>query len=100
MLSYTHNKLLKDTNLFANWRNLFSDFEIAESIVRISSDDALECLNELFIDLVERFCKIADNEFRKQLLRDFDKNKTERLQKRVDIKQKGPGISTLSMKNM
>lgn len=100
VLSYTRYKLLKDLNLFENWKNLFSDFEIAESIVRIPSDDALECLNELFIDIVERFCKIADNEFRKQLLRDFGKKKTERLRKRVDIKQKGPGICTLSMKNM
>ena len=100
VLSYTHNKLLKDKNLFENWRSLFSNLEISESIVRVSSDDAHECLNELFIDLVERFCKIADNEFRKQLLTNFGKKKTKRLRKRVDIKQKGPGVSTVSMKNI
>ncbi|KAJ8311488.1 hypothetical protein KUTeg_010843 [Tegillarca granosa] len=66
--------------------------------LRVNIEDANNCLHELFKDLIEKFCRIADNEFRKKMLHVLQKTKTECLRKRVDLTQNV--CSTLTMKNI
>lgn len=87
LLNYTRNEILNDLGIFEFWKRLFSDFEPKDPIFKVNIEDANECLLELFKDIIERFCKIADNEFRKKLLHVLKKTKTERLRRRVDLKQ-------------
>ncbi|CAC5389310.1 PIF1 [Mytilus coruscus] len=98
ILNYTHGELLKNKPLFELWKNLFCDFEIVDSIFMVCSQDSEQCLIELYTDVVLRFCRISDNEFRKGILRQFGKTKTERLRKKVDSKVSTSG--TLTMKNI
>ncbi|CAC5368770.1 unnamed protein product [Mytilus coruscus] len=57
------------------------------------------CLQELFQDIIKRFCRIADNKFRKDILTKIGKIKTERLRKRVDAK-KPVAMQTVNMKTI
>ncbi|CAC5417224.1 PIF1 [Mytilus coruscus] len=98
ILNYTHGELLKNKPLFELWKNLFCDFEIVDSIFMVCSQDSEQCLIELYTDVVLSFCRISDNEFRKGILRQFGKTKTERLRKKVDSKVSTSG--TLTMKNI
>ncbi|XP_063406721.1 uncharacterized protein LOC134690660 [Mytilus trossulus] len=98
ILNFTHGELLESKPLFELWKNLFCDFEIVDSIFMVDSQDSEQCLNELYTDVVLRFCRISDNEFRKGILRQFGKTKTERLRKKVDSKVSTSG--TLTMKSI
>ena len=97
-LSHCHNVLLKDTNLFNIWRILFQSFDYCNNYLRFVHQTAEQCLHELFEDVVHRFCRIADNQFRKDFLMTVGKSKTESLRKRVDSKTVAPSI--LNMKNI
>ncbi|CAG2199801.1 PIF1 [Mytilus edulis] len=100
-LSHCHNVLLKDTNLFNIWRILFQSFDYCNNYLRIVHQTAEQCLHELFEDVVHRFCRIADNQFRKDFLMTVGKSKTESLRKRVDSKHsKTVAPSILNMKNI
>uniref|UniRef100_K1PGA8 Uncharacterized protein n=1 Tax=Magallana gigas TaxID=29159 RepID=K1PGA8_MAGGI len=44
---------------------------------------ALKSLKELYDDMIWRFCRVADNQFRKDMIKVFRKQKTDTLRKRV-----------------
>ena len=98
LLNFTRNEILHDHSIFNIWKNLFTGFDLKDSIFKVNIEDANECLLELFKDLIERFCKIADNEFRGRILRVLHKTKSERLRKRVDSKKNAS--CTLTMSNL
>ncbi|KAJ8310830.1 hypothetical protein KUTeg_012695 [Tegillarca granosa] len=95
-LKYCHSVLLDNSVLFNKWRNLFSKFEILDKYLFTSVKNAENSLQELYADVILRFCRIADNQFRKDILHQVGKTKSERLRKRVD--SKSTSKSELNMK--
>ncbi|KAJ8319972.1 hypothetical protein KUTeg_001559 [Tegillarca granosa] len=72
-LKYCHSVLLDNSVLFNKWRNLFSKFEISDKYLFTSVKNAENCLQELYADVIFRFCRIADNQFRKDILHQVGK---------------------------
>ena len=66
-------------------------------LFRIVSETSEIFLSELYSDLIDRFCRIADNQFRKDLISKMRKTKTERLRKRVDTKQNTSSVLTMKI---
>ncbi|CAG2207257.1 PIF1 [Mytilus edulis] len=100
-LKYCHSSILQDSNLFTSWRNLFATFENLNDSSYLPNDQesSESCLIELYNDIIERFCRIADNQFRKDFLVTYGKQKTERLRKRVDSKTNSSSVLTMKCIN-
>ncbi|XP_071166174.1 uncharacterized protein [Mytilus edulis] len=100
-LKYCHSSILQDSNLFTSWRNLFATFENLNTSSYLPNDQesSESCLKELYNDIIERFCRIADNQFRKDFLVTYGKQKTERLRKRVDSKTNSSSVLTMKCIN-
>ena len=77
-LSICEQEMKKDAGLQKMWQNLFSDF--TSSTCTVTGEDSLQI--ELFYD-VTRFLRIGNNEFRKEILQKFGREKSERLRKKV-----------------
>lgn len=54
-------------------------------------------LKELYFDLILRFCRVADNQFRKDLIKSFGRQKSETLRKKVVETKKDSTIHQISM---
>jgi hypothetical protein len=50
---------------------------------RVNDEVARTFLKELYFDLILRFCRVADNQFRKDLIKSFGRQKSETLRKKV-----------------
>ena len=66
---------------------MFEDFDFCDCYFLVAQQLAHLFLRELFEDIINRFCRIADNLFRKDILTKIRKIKTDRLRKQVDFKQ-------------
>lgn len=85
-LNHCHSVLLENETLFNKWRILFQSFEQSDKYLFIDKDSADHCLRELYSDIIQRFCRVADNQFRKDFIHKVGKIKTDALRKRVDVK--------------
>ena len=61
------------------WHNIFRSYKVPDAALSITA----EILNDLFLDIVSRFLKIGDNQFRKDVVRKMGKKKSESLRKEV-----------------
>lgn len=85
ILKYVHDKLLNDEKLFHSFKTLLQNFNMNASLSYVHVDESLTitCLKEIYEELIIRFCRVADNQFRKNLIMSFGLQKTEALRKRV-----------------
>lgn len=83
VFNFVQEKLLKNEGLFEKYKHLLQNFEFNEEYVKCDESMALSSLKELYCDLVWRFCRVAENQFRKDMIRTFRKQKSEALKKRV-----------------
>ena len=82
---------------WGSWATIYpntSNFDVNITCVGVDGDPARTSLKELYSDLILRYCGVADNQFRKDLMKNFGLQKTEALRKRVVETQK-PKDSTL-----
>ncbi|CAC5398510.1 PIF1 [Mytilus coruscus] len=83
VFNFVYEKLLSSKTLFTNFQKLLQNFDLTATFVRVDEDLAMACLKELYSDLILRFCRISDNQFRKDLIKSFGMQKSETLRKRV-----------------
>ncbi|CAC5386230.1 unnamed protein product [Mytilus coruscus] len=83
VFNFVHEKLLSSKTLFTNFQKLLQNFDLTATFVRVDEDLAMACLKELYSDLILRFCRVSDNQFRKDLIKSFGMQKSETLRKRV-----------------
>ena len=100
-LKNSEDQLLKDTELFDIWKKLFQSFSPT-----ICVDDSIlqKNVRELFEDVVIRFNRVGNAQFRKDFLQKFGREKIARLRKKVvsdtdDSKKTGVKPSTSGCKN-
>ena len=48
LLNFTRNEILHDHSIFNIWKNLFTGFDLKDSIFKVNIEDANECVLELF----------------------------------------------------
>ena len=78
-MSHCHTVLFEDSGLFNIWRNIFQTFDYSDNYLHVVNETSEMCLQELYEDIIKRFCRIANNQFRKVILTKICKTKTERL---------------------
>ncbi|VDI27813.1 Hypothetical predicted protein [Mytilus galloprovincialis] len=83
IFNFVHEKLLSSKTLFSNFQKLLQNFDLTATFVRVDEDLAMACLKALYSDLILRFCRVSDNQFRKDLIKSFGMQKSETLRKRV-----------------
>ncbi|VDI04295.1 Hypothetical predicted protein [Mytilus galloprovincialis] len=83
IFNFVHEKLLSSKTLFTNFQKLLQNFDLTATFVRVDEDLAMACLKDLYSDLILRFCRVSDNQFRKDLIKSFGMQKSETLRKRV-----------------
>lgn len=79
-LNASKEEALKHKELKKLWDMMVLTYLKADTIVEGSTE---HCFNGLFDDVVSRFLKIEDNQFRKDCLRKFGQKKTDSLRKKV-----------------
>ncbi|XP_062584328.1 uncharacterized protein LOC134246079 [Saccostrea cucullata] len=82
-LTLCDKDLKEDTELKSIWEILFNDFDNPSLRLLIEEDSLQASKVELYEDIVTRFLKIGNNEFRKDILQKYGKEKSERLRKKV-----------------
>jgi len=98
-LNFVRDHLLTSQPLFEKFKNLMQNLDLNVTYIRVDEALAQSCLQGLFADLIVRFCHVADNQFRKDLIRSFALSKSESLRKRV-VNTKTKKDSTVSKLNM
>lgn len=83
VLNFVNEKLSKNEELFNSFKHLLQNFDFNESFLKCDVNMALKSLKELYDDMIWRFCRVADNQFRKDMIKVFRKQKTDTLRKRV-----------------
>lgn len=90
--------MIENSVLINKWRHLFNGFELSDKYLLMNDQNTGNYLHELYDDVNKRFCRVADNQFRKDILHQVGKAKTERLRKRIDTKSTSK--SEFSMKSV
>ena len=93
-------EVLKNKMISEEWHNIFRSYKVPDAAVSITA----EILNDLLLDIVSRFLKIGDNQFRKDVVRKMGKKKSESLRKKVAkgkkvAVEKGQKEETVSTEN-
>ncbi|CAC5408437.1 unnamed protein product [Mytilus coruscus] len=81
VFNFVHEKLLSSKTLFTNFQKLLQNFDLTATFVRVDEDLAMACLKELYSDLILRFCRVSDNQFRKDLIKSFGMQNLKLLEK-------------------
>ncbi|CAG2201406.1 unnamed protein product [Mytilus edulis] len=69
--------------LVTDEQKLLQNFDLTATFVRVDEGIAMACLKDLYSDLILRFCRVSDNQFRKDVIKSFGMQKSETLRKRV-----------------
>ena len=81
VLTLCEEELMNDPALRNTWANLFTDYD--SSKVRLEEESLTTIKIELYCDIVKRFLHVANNQFRKDVLHEFGREKSERLRKKI-----------------
>ena len=76
---------------------MLTHFDLDVTYLRVDKELADLSIKELFSDLIWRFCRISNDQFRKDMLRTLKKQKSESLRKRVIEIPKDARMTQLSM---
>lgn len=78
-LTLCEEEIKKDTELRKQWDKIFQNFKLTA----VTEEDSIKISKvELYENIVSRFLNISNNEFRKDILQKFGKEKSERLRKK------------------
>ena len=79
ILNFVHTELLQNTMLFRKFKLLLDDFDINDTHVRLDEELRVSALKELYEDIIWRFCRVENNQFRKDLIRSLRKEQSDTL---------------------
>lgn len=65
--------------LFRKFKLLLDDFEINDTHVRLDEELRVSASTELYGDIIWRFCRVENNQFRKDLIRSLRKEQSDTL---------------------
>lgn len=60
---------------YNSFKHLLQNFDFNESFLNCDVNMALKSLKELYDDMIWRFCRVADNQFRKDMINVFRNQK-------------------------
>lgn len=79
ILNFVHTELLQNKMLFRKFKLLLDDFDINDTHVRLDEELRVSALKELYEDIIWRFCRVKNNQFRKDLIRSLRKEQSDTL---------------------
>lgn len=97
ILNLVFDELLNCEDLFKRFQSLLTNFDLDVTYLRVDKELADLSIKELFSDLIWRFCRISNDQFRKDMLRTLKKQKSDSLRKRVIEVPKDARMTQLSM---
>jgi hypothetical protein len=78
ILNFVHAELLQNKMLFRKFKLLLDDLDINDTHVRLDEELRASALKELDEDIIWRFCRVENNQFRKDLIRSLRKEQSDK----------------------
>ena len=94
-LNKTKEAALTNMGLKQCWDNLFEKYKVLDAATQVTAD----IRQALFEDIVIRFLRIGNNQFRKNSIRKIGKTKTESLRKKVVVEKSKRKSSSRMLRN-